>query len=127
MLELAGPSVDVLGDVPDVGAVFAGARVAVYPGRTGRGTKNTVGESVGAGCPVVASVESARGHATGEHLRTGSTDEEIARAVVELLVDPDAARRAREACVIAAAAQTNWDDVAERYVALLRAAVDSHG
>jgi glycosyltransferase involved in cell wall biosynthesis len=127
VLDLAGPSVDVLGDVPDVGAVFAGARVAVYPGRTGRGTKNTVGEAVGAGCPVVASVESARGHATGEHLRTGSTDEEIARAVVELLVDPDAARRAREACVIAAVAQTNWDDVADRYVAVLRTAADSRG
>ena len=127
VLELAGPSVEVLGDVPDVGAVFAGARVAVYPGRTGRGTKNTVGEAVGAGCPVVASVESARGHATGEHLRTGSTDDELADAVVGLLVDPDSARRAREACVGAAAALTNWDDVADRYVTVLRAAADSRG
>ncbi len=123
--ELAGPSVDVLGDVPDVGAVFGRAQVAVYPGRTGRGTKNTVAEAVGAACPVVASVESARGHGTGDHLRTGATDEELAAAVVGLLADPDAARRARAACVSAAAALTDWDDVAGRYVELLRSAAGS--
>ena len=48
-------------------------------------------------------------------------------AVVGLLVDPDSARRAREACVSAAAALTNWDDVADRYVTVLRAAADSRG
>lgn len=121
---LAGPGVEVLGDVPDVAAVFARAQVAVYPGRTGRGTKNTVAEAVGAGCPVVASVESARGHATGEHLRTGATDPDLADAVADLLTDPAAARRAREACVAAASDLTDWDDVAARYVQLWRSAAD---
>lgn len=124
---LAGPAVEVLGHVPDVGAVFARAQAAVYPGRTGRGTKNTVAEAVGAGCPVVASVESARGHRTGEHLRTGATDAELADAVVGLLTDPGAVRRAREACRAASAEHTDWDQVTGRYVELLRAAAGHRG
>jgi polysaccharide biosynthesis protein PslH len=120
--QLAGAGVEVLGDVPDVGAVFARAQLAVYPGRTGRGTKNTVAEAVGAGCPVVASVESARGHATGEHLRVGSSDEELAAAVTALLLDPAAARAARVATGAASAALTDWDQAAARYVDLFRTA-----
>jgi polysaccharide biosynthesis protein PslH len=123
--QLAGSGVEVLGDVPDVGAVFGRAQLAFYPGRTGRGTKNTVAEAVGAGCPVVASVESARGHATGEHLRVGSTDEELAAAVTALLLDTTAARRAREATGAASATLTDWDQAAARYVDLFRAAADA--
>jgi len=123
--QLAGSGVEVLADVPDVGAVFARAQLALYPGRTGRGTKNTVAEAVGAGCPVVASVESARGHATGEHLRVGSTDEELAAAVTALLLDPTAARRAREATGAASATLRDWDQAAARYVDLFRAAADA--
>ncbi|WP_448614598.1 glycosyltransferase family 4 protein [Modestobacter sp. URMC 112] len=120
---LAGPGVQVLGDVPDVGAVFARAQLALYPGRTGRGTKNTVAEAVSAGCPVVASVESGRGHGTGEHLRVGSTDADLAGAVSALLVDPAAARRARQAA--ASTALGGWDDAAARYVELFRSAADA--
>jgi glycosyltransferase involved in cell wall biosynthesis len=108
--------------VSDVTAVFDRAQLAVYPGRTGRGTKNTVAEAVGAGCPVVASVESARGHATGEHLRVGRTDQEIADAVVALLADPDSARRARAACLTASTSLADWDTAAARYVELFRQA-----
>ncbi|SFK92146.1 glycosyltransferase family 4 protein [Geodermatophilus ruber] len=127
VLALAGPDVEVLGDVPDVADVFARAQLAVYPGRTGRGTKNTVGEAVGAGCPVVASVESARGHELGAHLRVGATDEELAAAVSELLGDPQALRRAREACAEASSVLFGWDEVAARYVQLFRAAARRDG
>ena len=119
---LAGPGVELLGEVDDVSAVFRRAQLAVYPGRTGRGTKNTVAEAVGAGCPVVASVESARGHAPGAHLRTGETDQEIAEAITGLLTDPAEARAARVACGSAALALADWDDAAARYVELFRRA-----
>ena len=119
---LTGHGVELLGEVSDVAAVFDRAQLALYPGRTGRGTKNTVAEAVGAGCPVVASVESARGHVTGAHLRVGRTDREIADAVVGLLVDPDAARLAREACSSASILLADWDTAAARYVELLRQA-----
>lgn len=122
---LAGAGVEVLGGVDDVGSVFARAQVAVYPGRTGRGTKNTVAEAVGAGCPVVASVESARGHATGEHLRVGLTDEDLAREVTALLTDPVAAGRARAACGAASTDFVDWDDVAVRYAELFRTVGDA--
>jgi glycosyltransferase involved in cell wall biosynthesis len=122
---LAGPGVEVLKDVPDVGAVFGRAQVAVYPGRTGRGTKNTVAEAVGAGCPVVASTESARGHAVGEHLRVGDSDQDLADAVAALLVDRAAARRARAACADVSGDLTAWDDVAARYVEIFRWAADA--
>jgi glycosyltransferase involved in cell wall biosynthesis len=122
---LAREGVEVLGDVPDTAAVLARGQAAVYPGRTGRGTKNTVGEAVAAGCPVVASVESARGYATGEHLRTGASDGEIADEVVRLLTDPEVADRARAACRARSADLTGWDEVAARYVELLRSAADA--
>jgi glycosyltransferase involved in cell wall biosynthesis len=119
---LTGQGVELLGEVTDVTAVFGRAQLAAYPGRTGRGTKNTVAEAVGAGCPVVASVESARGHVTGEHLRVGRSDQEIADAVADLLADPDQARRARAACVTASTSLADWDTAAARYVELFRQA-----
>jgi glycosyltransferase involved in cell wall biosynthesis len=123
---LAGAGVELLGEVADVPAVFGRAQLALYPGRTGRGTKNTVAEAVSAGCPVVASVESARGHATGEHLRVAGTDEELADAVVALLTDPAAAHRARAAAALAGPGLATWDDAAARYVEIFRQAVGAH-
>lgn len=119
---LQGSGVELLGDVADVADVFARAQVAVYPGRTGRGTKNTVAEAIAAGCPVVASVESARGHAPGEHLRIGVGDEELAELVTSLLSDPSALERARRACSVAAADLVDWDQAADRYFELFRTA-----
>ncbi len=119
---LAGDGVEVVGEVDDVTALFGRAQLAVYPGRTGRGTKNTVGEALAAGCPVVASVESARGHAAGEHLRVGGTHQEIADAVVDLLSDPAAADRARRAAAAAAPGLRDWDTAAADYTELLREA-----
>lgn len=122
VLRLAGEGVEVRADVPDVASVFRQAGVAVYAGRTGRGTKNTVAEAVRAGCPVVASTESARGHTPGAHLLVGDADADLADAVTSLLTDPGALTAARQAALAASASLGDWDDVAARYVDLLRSA-----
>jgi glycosyltransferase involved in cell wall biosynthesis len=120
--ELAAPGVEVLGAVPDVREVYARAAVAVYPGRLGRGTKNTVLEALAVGCPVVASPEAARGLSRGEHTAVGATAAELAEHVLALLEDDDRRRQAGQVAARMAAAVPDWQRVAASYDELLRAA-----
>ncbi|NIZ92031.1 glycosyltransferase [Kineococcus rubinsiae] len=122
VLSLAGAGVEVRGDVPDVVEVFRSAHVAVYPGRTGRGTKNTVAEALGAGRPVVASVESSRGHSPTPALLVRSTSAEVAEAVVALLTDPATRMAAAAALEGGAAPRRSWQSAAQEFDRLLRAA-----
>lgn len=120
VLALQGDGIDVVGAVPDVGAVFRSARASVYAGRTGRGTKNSVSESILAGCPVVASIESARGQPTGPHLLVGAEPSALAEHAVRLLLDDRAAAEARRACIEAGGQTKSWTTTAEEMAGLLR-------
>lgn len=120
VLALQGDGIDVVGAVPDVGAVFRSARASVYAGRTGRGTKNSVSESILAGCPVVASIESARGQPTGPHLLVGAEASDLAEHAVRLLLDDKAAAEARRACIEAGDQTKSWTTTAEEMAGLLR-------
>lgn len=122
--ELAGDHVDVRGDVASVHDVFAAAGVAVYPGTTGRGTKNTILEALGAGCPVVASAESVRGVGPGHPVVTAVAPSELGSEVVSLLRDDGRRRELGAAGAAFVAALPNWDDVAARYGAVFDSAVD---
>lgn len=122
---LATDGIEVVGEVDDVSAVFRGARASLYPGRTGRGTKNSVSESLVAGCPVVASVESARGQEPGDHLLVADASSDLADLAVSMLTDEDAARRARAACLGAGAATRTWAQAAEQWTACLRRAAEA--
>jgi glycosyltransferase involved in cell wall biosynthesis len=120
VLALGRSGVDVLGGVDDVGTVFGASAAAAYVGVTGRGTKNTVAEAVSAGCPVVASPESARGHRLGEHLLIGDGPDELADLLVQLLTDPRRQAAARASAARAAEEAGGWDDASRQYVELLR-------
>jgi glycosyltransferase involved in cell wall biosynthesis len=117
--------VDVLGEVDDVSAVFGQARVSVYAGTTGRGTKNSVTESLVAGCPVVASEESARGQVRGPHLLVGEDPAALAALVVSQLRDDEANRGARRSCAQVRTQVKGWEETARELADLLHAAAAS--
>ena len=78
----------------DLGAVVAGAGVAVIPMRAGTGMQNKVLEAMAVGTPVVTTPRAAEavGAAAGEHLRVGTGAREIAEEVIGILDDPTAAQ-----------------------------------
>jgi polysaccharide biosynthesis protein PslH len=120
VLALADRGIEVLGEVPDVNAVFRGARASVYAGVTGRGTKNSVTESLMAGCPVVASPESARGQQPGPHLLVGADGPALAAHAIRLLVDTGAATEARRACCELRRRARDWATASGELADLLR-------
>jgi GT2 family glycosyltransferase len=61
ILELASPSIQILGFVPDVEPIFARARVAVAPIRFGAGVKGKVNQSMALGVPTVVTSSAAEG------------------------------------------------------------------
>lgn len=117
---LAGRAVEIRGDVDDVREVFRGAVAAVYPGVAGRGTKNSVLEAMAAGCPVVATPQSARG--IDRSALAVVERERVAEAVIALIGDE------RTRCELAAAGRAavtrlpGWPEVAHIYGALFREA-----
>jgi polysaccharide biosynthesis protein PslH len=120
VLALADRGIEVLGQVPDVSAVFRRARASVYAGVTGRGTKNSVTESLLAGCPVVASPESARGQQPGPHLLVGADGPALAAQAIRLLVDTAAASEARRACGELLRAARDWATASAELADLMR-------
>lgn len=123
--ELASEYVEVRGNVESVQDVFAAAGVAVYPGTTGRGTKNTVVEALAAGCPVVASEQSARGVDTGHPIVTATTTSGLGTEISSLLSDDRRRKELSAAGVAFTAALPSWDDVATRYNDVFVSAIES--
>lgn len=119
---LEGDGIEVVGEVDDVSAVFRQARASIYAGVTGRGTKNSVTESLVAGCPVVASTESARGQVPGPHLLVGGDPSELAALAVRMLRDDDSNQEARRACSAVQAQVKGWAEAAGQMEELLREA-----
>ena len=95
--EAAG--VEVIGPIPDLLDMWAGADVMLAPLRFSTGIQNKVLEAMAAGVPVVTTppVAEALGMQDREHLRTAVDTRGLAAAVVETLQDP-AAAAARAAC-----------------------------
>lgn len=119
---LGGADVDVLGEVPSPSEVFASSRVACYPGRTGRGTKNTVLEALAAGCAVVATPESARGLPAGHPVVVADSPDALADAAADLLVDRARADALGRAGRVYVADLPDWTQVAARYATLFERA-----
>jgi sugar transferase (PEP-CTERM/EpsH1 system associated) len=84
------PGVTVTGFVKDVRPYLEEAGVAIAPLLIARGTQNKILECMAAGVPVVATSLAAKGVQClpGTHLKTGDTAEEFARAVLDLLTNP---------------------------------------
>jgi len=84
------PRVEVLGWVPDLSPLYAGARAVVAPLRFGAGLKGKVGEALLHGVPSVLTTTAAEGTAIvdGEHALVTDDVKDFARAI-EALVDDD--------------------------------------
>ena len=111
---LAGPQVVVTGQVPDVRAYLARARVFVAPLFLGSGLQNKLLEALAAGLPVVTTplANAALEAQAGRHLLTGTDAEELAAAVAGLLANPDQAHALGQAGLAFVRDHFDWQAVA---------------
>ena len=93
---LAGPRVEVTGEVPDVAAALARASVLVAPIALGVGVRNKVLEAMAAGLPVAATSLALQGIGASRGVIAGESAAELADAVTRLLDDPGAGAANRE-------------------------------
>jgi glycosyltransferase involved in cell wall biosynthesis len=120
-----GDGVEALGPVPDIGAAIAESNVVVVPLWQGGGTRLKVVEAMAAGRPLASTSlgVAGTGFEAGEHGLVADDDDGLAGAVLELLDDPPAARRAGEAGS-RAALKLRWQEVTRPLERLYRAWLD---
>ena len=135
----AGASVEVVGrEAPPALAAFGGERfvfageggdtrpvwgraaVAVVPLLAGGGTRLKVLEAAACGAPVVATTVGAEGlDFSDAEVRRADRPEDFAASVVELLADPEAARRQAAAARARVEASYGWPMIGEAFAAEL--------
>ncbi|MCO8122503.1 glycosyltransferase [Stieleria sp. TO1_6] len=102
----------ITGTVDDIRPYLSASAVAVVPLHSGGGTRLKIFESMAMGCPVVSTELGAEGLPLqdGEHLLIRDGDQPFADAVLNVLADPDCARRlARSALALV---QTKYSSMA---------------
>lgn len=144
VLDLAGPRVDVLANVPSVLEVFHGADVAVFPDEHGVGIRNSVREALAAGTPVVATPVAAREQEPHPLLTVEEDVDRIAERVVGYLTGRRAGRNTSESTAGRSTSdqeqpdqeQTehekepplrSWKDVTQEYLGEVHAAISQNG
>jgi glycosyltransferase involved in cell wall biosynthesis len=100
-LGLAGPGVEVQGEVESASAFVRGLSVLLFPQRRGSGMKVKTLEAIASGVPVVTTPAGAEGIATNDGVIVSEEPAVLADAAVELLADA-ATRRERGAAALAA-------------------------
>ena len=122
VLALAGPSVRILSNPPDMAALLAEADFAVIPLRQGGGTRIKILEAIAAGLVVVATALAAEGLELepGKHLVIAETPREMADAISRLAADPEAAAAMAAEGRAQVLARYAPEIVADRVVAELR-------
>lgn len=84
--QLAAPSIEVIGHVPDCGALFDKVRLSIAPLRFGAGVKGKILDSLGAGVPCVMTPIAAEGMELPRDFTdaTGETAEALAALIISL-------------------------------------------
>jgi glycosyltransferase involved in cell wall biosynthesis len=100
-LGLAGPGVEVQGEVASASAFLRGLSVLLFPQRRGSGMKVKVLEAIASCVPVVTTAAGGEGIAPNDGVIVSEEPAVLADAAVELLADV-AARRERGAAALAA-------------------------
>lgn len=123
---LAGDGVEVTGEVPSVTPYLDRASVVVVPLAIGGGIRVKVIEALGAGKAVVATPLAAAGLPVvdREHLRLAETDEELARAALELLSDAPARAALGARARAWALEHAGWDGAVQAYDRLYRSLLE---
>ena len=115
---LAGPGVEVTGDVVDVRAELERAAVYVAPLVSGSGIKNKVLEAMAAGLPVVGTPLALEGIGPSAGTIVAATPAQIADAIAALLSTPGATREAGKAARQRALVEFSWESNASQISAL---------
>jgi len=91
VLELAGPGIDVVGWVADLGPEYASTRVVIAPLRYGAGVKGKVAEAIEYGVPLVGTSVALEGmrFVDGVDVLVADREEQFADHVVALLRDDE--------------------------------------
>lgn len=120
ILRLGGDGISVVGRVEDMQPYLARAAVVAVPLEAGGGIRVKLMEALAAGKAVVATPRALSGLevVSGRHVLVGTTDEELAAALVALLADPGARVEIARAGRAWALAHLGWTDVVTRYEAL---------
>jgi glycosyltransferase involved in cell wall biosynthesis len=108
---LAGGAVAVHGSVPDVTPYLDRAAVVVTPIRLGGSMRGKVLEALGTGKALVATPRAVEGleAVPGEHFVLATTEDEIVKAVSELLNDPFKRRELAQRARAWASTNLTWD------------------
>jgi glycosyltransferase involved in cell wall biosynthesis len=119
--ELAGPSVEVTGTVPDLEPWYARTRVCVAPLLAGGGSRLKILEALAAGRPVVATSIGAEGleDLVGRGVVVEDDPDRMAAALAELLSDGDRSAELGRAGVAAVAADHSWSAAVRPLLAAL--------
>ena len=118
---LAGPRVELLGRVEDIGVHYNSARLLIAPTRFAAGVPIKVYEAAGAGLPVVATtlVAEQLGWRNGVELLTANSPADFATACHRLYRDPALWQRLRDAALAKVATDCSPDDFDARVAAAL--------
>jgi polysaccharide biosynthesis protein PslH len=113
---LAAPGINIIGSVSDVRPHLERAAALIAPLRIGGGTRVKLVEALGLATPVVTTTIGAEGLrlVDREHLRLADTPDAFARAVLEVLDDPDGGRAMGERGLAFARERYTWDRLAAR-------------
>jgi sugar transferase (PEP-CTERM/EpsH1 system associated) len=114
-------AIEVTGSVPDVRPYLAQSQVSVAPFSIAAGIQNKILESMACGLPVVATSRAAQGLArqVAESVEIADEPSALAKAVVNLLSDTEAARRTGLEGRSRVAAAYNWGFWLDRLVSLI--------
>jgi glycosyltransferase involved in cell wall biosynthesis len=115
---LAGPEVEVTGDVADVRSQLERAAVYVAPLVSGSGIKNKVLEAMAAGLPVVGTPLALEGIGASAGTVVAATAAQIADAAAALLSTPGATRDAGRVARHRAISEFSWESNASQISAL---------
>jgi glycosyltransferase involved in cell wall biosynthesis len=112
----AVPGVELHADVPDVRPFLANAGMLAVPLRIGGGSRLKILEALAAGVPVVSTRVGAEGlHLEpGRHFTPADGPEAMARGILQLIRDPDAARRQAAAGREAVLERYDWSGLADK-------------
>lgn len=122
------PRLEWLGFVPQLTVEQQRAAVFIAALREGGGSKLKVLEAMAAGLPLVSTEQGVSGLKVddGIHYRQGNTPEAMARALVEIMLQPDEARVMGETGRRYAAENHDWRIAAMQLESIYREMLDAH-
>lgn len=120
--ELAGNGISIHPKVPEVLPYYRGARLSIVPLRSGSGTRIKILEAGAVGTPQVSTPLGAEGLDVrhGEHLLLAESANDFAKACLNVLADPNCAKRRAQAARGLVMRHYTWDAAGDQLLASLK-------